>query len=131
MLKWGDHYVSNIAGEISLLCGLALWVTTYPKIRRKMFELFFYTHYLYIFFMIFYILHIGIGFACIMLPGFYLFIIDRYLRFLQSRENVRLISARLLPCDFVELNFSKTRGMYYYTMINVTIYKTHHVIIRE
>ncbi|KAL8495176.1 hypothetical protein ACS0TY_019371 [Phlomoides rotata] len=111
MLKWGDHYVSNIAGEISLLCGLALWVTTYPKIRRKMFELFFYTHNLYIFFMIFYILHIGIGFACIMLPGFYLFIIDRYLRFLQSRENVRLVSARVLPCDFVEFNFSKSRGL--------------------
>ncbi|KAK4418551.1 Ferric reduction oxidase 2 [Sesamum alatum] len=113
MLKWGDHYISNIAGEISLLCGLALWITTYPTIRRKMFELFFYTHYLYIFFIIFFILHIGIGFACIMLPGFYLFIIDRYLRFLQSRQNVRLVSARLLPCDTIELNFSKSRGLKY------------------
>ncbi|KAG8391861.1 hypothetical protein BUALT_Bualt01G0231000 [Buddleja alternifolia] len=113
MLKWGDHYVSNIAGEISLLCGLALWITTYPTIRRKMFELFFYTHYLYIFFIIFFILHIGIGFASIMLPGFYLFVIDRYLRFLQSREKVRLVCARVLPCDTVELNFSKSRGLNY------------------
>ncbi|KAL2233864.1 ferric reduction oxidase 2 isoform X1 [Sesamum indicum] len=113
MLKWGDHYVSNIAGEISLLCGLALWITTYPTIRRRMFELFFYTHYLYIFFIIFFILHIGIGFTCIMLPGFYLFIIDRYLRFLQSREKVRLVSARVLPCETIELNFSKSRGLKY------------------
>ncbi|KAL0426033.1 UNVERIFIED_CONTAM: Ferric reduction oxidase 2 [Sesamum radiatum] len=113
MLKWGDHYVSNIAGEISLMCGLALWITTYPTIRRKMFELFFYTHYLYIFFIIFFILHIGIGFACIMLPGLYLFIIDRYLRFLQSREKVRLVSARVLPCETIELNFSKSRGLKY------------------
>lgn len=111
MLKWDDHYVANIAGEISLLCGLALWITTYPSIRRNMFELFFYTHYLYILFIIFFILHIGIGFASIMLPGLYLFIIDRYLRFLQSRQNVRLLSARVLPCDTLELNFSKSRGI--------------------
>lgn len=110
MLKWNDHYVSNIAGEISLLCGLALWATTYPTIRRKFFELFLYTHYLYILFIIFFIFHIGIGFACIMLPGFYLFLIDRYLRFLQSREKVRLVSARILPCETIELNFSKSRG---------------------
>ncbi|GER46386.1 ferric reduction oxidase 2 [Striga asiatica] len=113
MIKWNDHYVSNIAGEISLLCGLTLWVTTYPNIRRKMFELFFYTHHLYIGFIIFFILHAGIGFACIMLPGFYLFVIDRYLRFLQSRQNVRLVSARVLPCETVELNFAKYRGLTY------------------
>ncbi|KAK4415918.1 Ferric reduction oxidase 2 [Sesamum alatum] len=113
MLKWDDHYVSNVAGEISLVCGLALWVTTYPTIRRKMFELFFYTHYLYILFIIFFILHTGIGFACIMLPGLYLFLIDRYLRFLQSRQKVRLLSAHLLPCHTIELNFSKSRGLSY------------------
>ncbi|KAL0412045.1 UNVERIFIED_CONTAM: putative ferric reduction oxidase 1 [Sesamum latifolium] len=113
LLKWDDHYVSNVAGEISLLCGLALWVTTYPTIRRKMFELFLYTHYLYILFIIFFILHTGIGFACIMLPALYLFVIDRYLRFLQSRAKVRLLSALVLQCQTVELNFSKTRGLSY------------------
>lgn len=96
-----------------MLCGLGLWITSYPKIRRKMFDLFLYTHYLYILFMIFYILHIGIGFACIMLPAFYLFIIDRYLRFLQSTATVKLVSATLFSCDTLELNFSKTRGMIY------------------
>ncbi|KAL7121424.1 hypothetical protein ACP275_02G180900 [Erythranthe tilingii] len=113
MLQWGDHYVSNIAGEICLVCGLCLWITSYPKLRRKLFELFLYTHYLYIPFIIFFVLHIGIGFATIMLPGFYLFLIDRYLRFLQSRDNVRLVSARVLPCRTVELNFSKTPGLSY------------------
>ncbi|KZV37824.1 ferric reduction oxidase 2 [Dorcoceras hygrometricum] len=111
MLKWGDHYVSNIAGEICLLCGLSMWITTYPSIRRKKFELFLYTHYLYVLFIIFFILHIGIGFATIMLPSLYLFIIDRCLRFLQSKENVRLVSARVLPCETIELNFSKSREL--------------------
>lgn len=113
MLQWGDHYVSNIAGEISLLCGLAMWITTYPNIRRKMFEVFLYTHYLYIIFIIFFIFHIGIGFACIMLPGFFLFVIDRYLRLLQSRQKVRLVSARVLSCESIELNFAKIRGLKY------------------
>ena len=44
----------------------------------------------------------------IWLPGFYLFLVDRYLRFLQSRRQVCLVSARVLPCDTLELNFSKS-----------------------
>lgn len=111
MTKWPKADISNVAGEIALLAGLAMWATTFPRIRRKMFELFFYTHHLYIIFMLFFVFHVGIAYSCLMLPGFYLFMVDRYLRFLQSRQNVRLISARILPCETVELNFSKTKGI--------------------
>lgn len=110
MLKWGKTDISNLAGELSLLSGLVLWIATFPRIRRKMFELFFYTHHLYILFVVFFVYHVGVSYAGIMLPGFYLFIVDRYLRFLQSRSNVRLVSARVLPCETVELNFSKSKG---------------------
>ncbi|XP_073028636.1 ferric reduction oxidase 2-like [Primulina eburnea] len=113
MLKWENTGVSHVAGELSLLAGLALWVTTFPRIRRKIFELFFYTHHLYILFVFFYVVHVGISYTSIMLPGFFLFMIDRYLRFLQSRRGVRLISARILPCETVELNFSKSIGLSY------------------
>lgn len=75
-----------------------------------MFELFFYTHYLYFLFIFFFILHVGISYSFIMLPGFYLFLVDRYLRFLQSRNRVRVLSSRVLPSDTVELNFSKSPG---------------------
>lgn len=115
MLKWDKIGVSNLAGEIALVTGLAMWLTTIPRIRRKFFELFFYTHYLYIIFMIFFILHVGISFCGMMLPSFYLFVVDRYLRFLQSRRNVRLLSARVLPCETLELNLGKSLG-------NATIY---------
>ncbi|GMN44989.1 hypothetical protein TIFTF001_014178 [Ficus carica] len=114
MLKWDKVGVSNVAGEIALLAGLAMWATTIPRIRRKIFELFFYTHYLYIIFVIFFVLHVGISYSCMMLPGFYLFLVDRYLRFLQSRKGVRLVSSRLLPCESVELNFSKNPGLKYH-----------------
>lgn len=109
MIKWDKVGISNLAGEIALACGLVMWATTIPRIRRKIFELFFYTHYLYIFFVIFFIFHTSISFSCIMLPGFYLFLVDRFLRFLQSRNHVRLISARVLPCQALELNFSKNQ----------------------
>ncbi|KAM7274351.1 hypothetical protein ACFE04_029015 [Oxalis oulophora] len=113
MLEWGQHHASNVAGELSLLAGLILWITTYPGIRRKCFELFFCTHHLYILFMIFFVLHVGVGHLSIMLPGFYLFMIDRFLRFLQSRQRVRLLSARVLSCETVELNFAKCPSLNY------------------
>lgn len=55
----------------------------------------------------------GIGYALYMLPGFYLFMIDRYLRFLQSSQRVRLLSARSLACGALELNFAKSRSLCY------------------
>ncbi|XP_052193504.1 ferric reduction oxidase 2-like [Diospyros lotus] len=113
MLEWSSISVSNVAGEVSLLCGLLLWVTTYPSIRQKMFELFFYTHYLYILFMVFYIFHLGFSYSFTILPGFYLFLVDRYLRFLQSRQGVALLAARILPCQTLELNFSKSPALSY------------------
>lgn len=113
ILEWDRTGVSILAGAISLLGGLVLWVTTFPNIRRKKFEVFYYTHHFYIIFMLFFIFHVGISYSFISLPGFYLFVIDRILRFLQSQMKVRLVSARLLPCQTVELNFSKTPGKSY------------------
>jgi ferric-chelate reductase len=110
MLRWDFADVSNVAGEIALLIMLAIRATSIPRIRRKMFELFYYAHHLYFLAVVFFILHVGFSFACITLPGFYIFLIDRFLRFLQSRQKVRLTSARLLPCQTVELNFSKSQG---------------------
>lgn len=123
MIKWAKNDVSNIAGEIALLSGLAMWVTTIPRIRRKMFELFFYTHYLYILFMVFYIFHVGVSYAGLMLPGFFLFVVDRYLRFLQSGKRARLVSARVLPGESFELNFAKSPGTYLYLITSLsTVY---------
>ncbi|KAI9110029.1 hypothetical protein K1719_019070 [Acacia pycnantha] len=113
MLKWDKVGISNLAGEISLLSGLVLWIVTVPRIRRKAFEVFFYTHHLYIVFIVFFVFHVGTVHTSIVLPGFYLFVLDRYFRFLQSRRHVRLVSARVLPCDSLELNFSKTKGLTY------------------
>ncbi|XP_015878393.3 ferric reduction oxidase 2-like [Ziziphus jujuba] len=113
VFKWNKVGLSNVAGEVALVSGLVMWATSFPRIRRKIFELFFYTHHLYITFVVFFVLHVGFSYTCIMLPAFYLFLIDRYLRFLQSQKRIRLESARLLSCEAVELNFSKCPGLSY------------------
>ncbi|MCE3214607.1 hypothetical protein HAX54_052860 [Datura stramonium] len=113
MLQWHKVGICIVAGEMSLLAGIAMWLTSFPRIRRKLFELFFYTHHLYIIFIVFFVFHVGFTYSCITLPGFYLFLIDRYLRFLQSQQCVCLVSARILPCQAVELNFSKCPGLMY------------------
>ncbi|XP_073032232.1 ferric reduction oxidase 2-like [Primulina eburnea] len=113
MIKWNKIGISNLAGEIALVSGLIMWITSFTLVRRKIFELFFYTHHLYIAFVVFFVLHVGFPYSCIMLPGFYLFLIDRYLRFLQSQQKVRLVSARVLPCQAMELNFSKDPRLSY------------------
>ncbi|XP_028769257.1 LOW QUALITY PROTEIN: ferric reduction oxidase 2-like [Neltuma alba] len=131
MLKWDKIGISNFAGEISLLGGLLLWGVTVPRIRRKAFEVFFYTHYLYIVFVVFFVFHVGMVYTSIVLPGLYLFLLDRYLRFLQSRRHACLLSARVLPCDSLELNFSKTPGLAYsptsIMFINIPSYQISHL----
>ncbi|PWA58022.1 cytochrome b245, heavy chain [Artemisia annua] len=122
MLKWKKVGISNVAGEVALLAGMAIWLTSIPRIRRSIFELFFYTHHLYILFVVFFILHVGFSYCWITLPGFYLFLIDRLLRFLQSQQKFRLVSARVLPCQAVELSFSKTPGLHYNPMSSIFLY---------
>ncbi|XP_024027569.1 ferric reduction oxidase 4 isoform X1 [Morus notabilis] len=113
MLEWSSTYVSNVAGEIAIVIAIVMWVTSIRRVRKKMFELFFYTHYLYTVYILFYVLHVGVAYFCMILPGIFLFLVDRFLRFLQSRHHARLLSARLLPCGAFELNFSKSHGLQY------------------
>lgn len=111
MLEWSSTYLSNLAGVIAFVLLLAIWLTSFARFRRKMFEVFFYVHHLYTIYIFFYMLHVGVEYLCMILPGIFLFLIDRYLRFLQSRRRTRLVSARLLPNGAMELTFAKNPGM--------------------
>ncbi|MBA0858072.1 hypothetical protein Goshw_021125 [Gossypium schwendimanii] len=113
MVEWSKTWVSNVAGVIAIVIAMPMWVTSLPQFRRMKFELFFYTHHLYLLYIFFYVLHVGDAYFCMILPGIFLFLIDRYLRFLQSQQRTALLSARILPCGLLELNFSKTPGLYY------------------
>uniref|UniRef100_A0A7N2L3D3 ferric-chelate reductase (NADH) n=2 Tax=Quercus lobata TaxID=97700 RepID=A0A7N2L3D3_QUELO len=113
MLQWVDLGISHFPGVISLAAGLLMWMTSLHPVRKNKFELFYYTHQLYIIFIIFLALHVGGFIFCISAGGIFLFILDRFLRFCQSRKTVDIISIKYLPCGTVELMLSKPANLRY------------------
>eukprot|EP00252_Welwitschia_mirabilis_P001020 TRINITY_DN10_c0_g1_i2.p1 TRINITY_DN10_c0_g1~~TRINITY_DN10_c0_g1_i2.p1 ORF type:complete len:679 (-),score=78.75 TRINITY_DN10_c0_g1_i2:333-2369(-) len=113
MSRWQDIGIAVFPGVISLSAGLAMWVTSLHYVRKHYFELFFYTHQLYIVFVVFLALHVGDFIFCIAATGIFFFLLDRFIRFCQSRNEVDLHSARCLPCGTVELVISKPPGLCY------------------
>ena len=105
--QWRNIGISNFPGVISLLAGLLMWVTSLPGVRRWNFELFFYTHQLYVVFVVFLAMHVGDFLFSMAAAGIFLFMLDRFLRFCQSRRTVDILSATCFPCGTVELVLSK------------------------
>ncbi|KAK4793705.1 hypothetical protein SAY86_024140 [Trapa natans] len=112
-MAWKSIGVANLPGVVSLLAGLLMWVTSLYPVRKQQFELFFYTHQLYIIFVVFFALHVGDFVFSIAAGGIFLFTLDRFLRFCQSRRTVNVISARSLPCGTMELVLSKPASLHY------------------
>ncbi|KAL2939583.1 Ferric reduction oxidase 6 [Bienertia sinuspersici] len=113
IIEWRDIGVANLAGVISLAAGILMWVTSLPGVRKWNFELFFYTHQLYVVFVVFFAMHVGDFIYCMGAGGIFLFMLDRFLRFIQSRKTVDVISATSLPCGTVELVLSKPACLRY------------------
>ncbi|KAI3810631.1 hypothetical protein L1987_20252 [Smallanthus sonchifolius] len=113
LTAWKNIGISNLPGVISLVAGLFMWVTSLPPVRRLNFELFFYTHQLYVVFVVFLAMHVGDFVFSIVAAGIFLFMLDRFLRFFQSRKTVDILSAKCLPSGTVELVISKPEGLQY------------------
>ncbi|KAJ0095583.1 hypothetical protein Patl1_16749 [Pistacia atlantica] len=112
MLEWQESDTANLAGVIGLTAGLLMWITSLPFVRTKYFEVFFYTHQLYIIFVIFLALHVGVIFFSIVAGTIFLYMLDRFLRFCQSRKTVDIVSATCFPGGFVELVLSKPQSLH-------------------
>ncbi|XP_075477097.1 ferric reduction oxidase 7, chloroplastic-like [Primulina tabacum] len=113
LLEWKNVGIANLAGVISLLAGLCMWITSLPGVRRLNFELFFYTHQLYVVFVVFLALHVGDFVFSFAAGSIFLFMLDRFLRFFQSRRTVDVLSARSFPCGTLELVLSKPANLHY------------------
>ncbi|PIN22246.1 Ferric reductase, NADH/NADPH oxidase [Handroanthus impetiginosus] len=113
LMDWRNFGIANRPGVISLVAGLLMWVTSLPGVRRLNFELFFYTHQLYVVFVVFLALHVGDFIFCFAAGGIFLFMLDRFLRFCQSRKTVDVLSARSFPCGTLELVLSKPANLHY------------------
>ncbi|KAL5856331.1 hypothetical protein ACOSQ3_003789 [Xanthoceras sorbifolium] len=113
LLAWKSTGIAHLPGVISLLVGLMMWVTSLNPVKKQYFELFFYTHQLYIIFVVFLAMHVGDFIFSIAAGGIFLFILDRFLRFCQSRRTVDVLSAKCLSCGTVELVLSKPENLRY------------------
>ncbi|ESQ43630.1 hypothetical protein EUTSA_v10012790mg [Eutrema salsugineum] len=105
--KWQRTGRIYVAGVISLVTGLLMWVTSLPQIRRKKFEVFYYTHHLYILFLVSFLFHAGDRHFYWILPGVFLFGLDKTLRIVQSQSESCVLSARLFSCKAIELVLPK------------------------
>ncbi|XP_043687052.1 ferric reduction oxidase 8, mitochondrial [Telopea speciosissima] len=102
-----------IAGEIALVAGLVIWITSLPQVRRRQFELFYYTHHLYVIFFVFFLFHVGDRHFYMVFGGILLFALDKLLRIIQSRTDTCVLSARIFPCKVLELTLRKPLGLKY------------------
>ncbi|KAI3754967.1 hypothetical protein L1987_54759 [Smallanthus sonchifolius] len=113
VVDWKNNSIANLPGIISLSAGLLMWVTSLPPVRRLNFELFYYTHHLYIVFIVFFAMHVGDVLFSVIVAGLFLYMLDRFLRFFQSRKTVDLLSAKCLPSGTLELVISKPQDLQY------------------
>ncbi|KAH7550520.1 hypothetical protein ACOSQ2_024418 [Xanthoceras sorbifolium] len=105
--KWQKTGRIYLAGEITFVTGLVMWITSLPQIRRQKFEFFYYTHHLYIIFLIFFLFHAGDRHFYMVFGGIFLFGLDKLLRILQSRPETCILSAQVFPCKAIELTLPK------------------------
>ncbi|KAG0602234.1 hypothetical protein M758_10G000600 [Ceratodon purpureus] len=106
--EWKVYGVSNLAGVISMVAGLVLWVTSLGPVRQHFFDVFYITHHLYIVVFAFAVWHVGDFSSFFFLAGVLLFFIDRFIRMIQSQAPVSILSSRVLPSGVVELKFPKS-----------------------
>ncbi|GLT75699.1 hypothetical protein SLA2020_474020 [Shorea laevis] len=113
IVEWKSDGGANFAGVICYGFGLVIWISALGPVRRRYFDIFYYTHHLYIFFVIFLALHVGDTYFSKAAGGIFLFLLDRFLRFWQSRRTVKITSATCFPCGSVKLVFSKPKNLRY------------------
>ncbi|BBM98631.1 ferric-chelate reductase [Marchantia polymorpha subsp. ruderalis] len=113
IFHWDPHRIAILPGVIALAGGLLMWSTSFQYTRTRAFELFYYTHHLYIVFVVGMVLHVGDFVVGVAFAGIFLFAFDRFLRFCQSRKEVGVLSATLLPCGTYEVVLPKTADLAY------------------
>ncbi|KAK9928617.1 hypothetical protein M0R45_025742 [Rubus argutus] len=64
LLEWATTGFANLPGVIGLIAGLLMWITALPPVRRLNFEVFLYTHQLYVIFIVFLALHVAKCLPC-------------------------------------------------------------------
>ena len=97
----------NGSGEISILAGFAVLLTSWKWIRRYMYESFFRLHWvLFLVFIVFGMIHEG-TFIALAVIALVPFAVDYYLRYRVWRRPVNVLAARALAADVVRIDFDQ------------------------
>ncbi|KAL8158879.1 hypothetical protein V2J09_000416 [Rumex salicifolius] len=75
--KWQKVGRIYLAGGITLVTGLIIWITSLPFMRRTRFQLFYNIHHFYIIFLVFFLFHAGDRHFYMIFPGVLLFGLDK------------------------------------------------------
>lgn len=101
--KWQPLEINNLAGEIDMIVGIVIWLTSLGPVRRKSFETFIWTHQLYMIYLLFLYMHAGDYFVVVMFPSLVLYGIDRLFRSTQALHLVQAEGATIHTDGSVEL----------------------------
>lgn len=110
--KWQTDGRIYIAGGITLVTGLIIWIASLPFMRRRRFQVFYNIHHLYLVFLLFFLFHAGDRHFYMIFSGVLLFGLDKLLRIVQSTETC-ILSARIFPCRTIELTLPKAPRLKY------------------
>ncbi|KAJ8440331.1 hypothetical protein Cgig2_012767 [Carnegiea gigantea] len=113
MWRWQKQGRIYLAGEITLITGLVIWISSLAVVRRKRFDVFYYMHHLYIVFLVFFLLHAGDRHFYMVFPGVFLFGLDKLLQLTQSRPLTQILSASIFPGKVIELTLPKDSRLKY------------------
>eukprot|EP00250_Pteridium_aquilinum_P020333 c24786_g1_i1 orf=522-2951(+) len=119
IIRWeaAAESCSVVAGLVAWIVGLIMWASSLSCVRRRWYEVFFGVHHLYIVFVIFWLYHVIWTVHLFIIPCL-LFAIDRFLRMVQSRQLVDVLSARIMESGSIELKIARndSKGIAYHAL---------------
>ncbi|KAG6555839.1 hypothetical protein Mapa_002480 [Marchantia paleacea] len=110
--RWQSKGIAFFPGIIALAAGLLMLATALERVRRNHFNVFFLTHHLYFVFLLFFLFHCVSQMVYVVTP-ILLFFLDRFIRLVQSRKSVDILSTKVLPSGAIELKFAKPGNLEY------------------
>jgi predicted ferric reductase len=101
--------LQNFAGHIALLCCIIMGITSLNPIRRRFYELFYYSHHLFLVILVMMCLHYS-SFIMWMYPAICLYMIHRILANNQSRVPCEIVDLEAVPGEITRIVFRRCPG---------------------
>ena len=109
----GSSEVIMVPRLVALLITIYMVVTLLPTIRRRYLNFFYYSHQLYIVFFASFMYHVGVRTVGYTIGPIYLFFLDWFMRFWQSRQLIQVSRACVSFDGIIELKIPRPSTLMY------------------